>query len=48
LSRILIEFFREPDPQIGYIGGNFTMGMILSVPLIAVGVWLYFRSRQPA
>jgi len=48
LSRILIEFFREPDPQIGYIGGFFTMGMILSVPLIAVGVWLYFRSRGPA
>ena len=42
LSRILVEFFREPDAQIGYIGGFFTMGMILSLPLIAVGVWLYF------
>ena len=47
LSRILVEFFREPDVQIGYIGGLFTMGMILSVPLIAIGVWLYsaFEAR---
>ena len=28
------------------IVGFFTMGMILSVPLIAVGVWLYIRSRR--
>jgi len=48
LSRIPVEFFREPDVQIGYIGGQFTMGMILSVPLVAVGVWLYLRSRRAA
>jgi phosphatidylglycerol---prolipoprotein diacylglyceryl transferase len=39
LSRIAVEFFREPDPQIGYLaGGWLTMGMVLSLPLVALGV----------
>ena len=45
LSRILVEFFREPDPFLGHIAGVFTMGMILSLPLCLVGVWLLLRSR---
>ena len=40
LSRIFIEFFREPDPQLGYLfGGWLTMGMLLSLPMIALGLW---------
>lgn len=46
LSRIIVEFFREPDAHIGYIGGIFTMGMVLSLPLLAVGIWLLMRSRH--
>jgi phosphatidylglycerol---prolipoprotein diacylglyceryl transferase len=46
LCRIAIEFFREPDAQLGYFLGFITMGMILSVPLIAIGVWLLVRSRH--
>lgn len=46
LSRIFIEFFREPDPFLGYFAGFITMGMILSVPLCAVGIWLILRSRH--
>jgi phosphatidylglycerol---prolipoprotein diacylglyceryl transferase len=46
LSRIAVEFFREPDGHIGYFGGIFTMGMILSLPLVAVGIWLLLRSRH--
>jgi phosphatidylglycerol---prolipoprotein diacylglyceryl transferase len=38
LARITCEFFREPDPQLGFLFGGATMGMILSVPLIAAGV----------
>jgi hypothetical protein len=45
LSRILVEFFREPDPFLGYFAGFITMGMILSLPLCIVGVWLLLRSR---
>jgi phosphatidylglycerol:prolipoprotein diacylglycerol transferase len=46
LSRFVVEFFREPDAHIGYIGGVFTMGMLLTLPLIAVGVWLIWRARR--
>ena len=49
LSRIFVEFFREPDRQIGYLaGGWLTMGMVLSLPLLAVGGWLILRAlRNP-
>ncbi|MGQ0486032.1 MAG: prolipoprotein diacylglyceryl transferase [Hyphomicrobiales bacterium] len=48
LSRIAAEFAREPDAHIGYILGFITMGMILSLPLVAVGIWLLLRSRTEA
>jgi phosphatidylglycerol:prolipoprotein diacylglycerol transferase len=47
LSRIIVEFFREPDAQLGYFFGFITMGMILSLPLVAIGIWLLLRSRHP-
>lgn len=46
LSRIIVEFFREPDVQLGYFAGFITMGMILSLPLVAIGIWLLVRSRH--
>ena len=49
LSRITVEFFREPDAQLGYLyGGWLTMGMLLSLPMLAVGVWAIFRARAAA
>ena len=48
LSRIIVEFFREPDRQLGYFAGFITMGMMLSLPLCAVGIWLLIRSRRDA
>ena len=48
LSRIVVEFFREPDEQIGYFLGFITMGMVLSLPLFAIGIWLLLRSRRDA
>ncbi len=38
IARIACEFFREPDPQLGLLFGGATMGMLLSLPLIAIGV----------
>ncbi|MCB1652141.1 MAG: prolipoprotein diacylglyceryl transferase [Alphaproteobacteria bacterium] len=38
--RALIEFVREPDTQIGLIGNMISMGQILSLPMIAVGLGL--------
>lgn len=41
LFRIIAEFFREPDQQIGYIAfGWLTEGQLLSIPLLIVGVLL--------
>jgi len=46
LSRITVEFFREPDPQLGYLfGGWLTMGMLLSLPMLALGLWAIVRAR---
>ncbi|UVK79050.1 MAG: phosphatidylglycerol--prolipoprotein diacylglyceryl transferase [Sodalis sp. Ffu] len=45
--RILVEFFRQPDAQLGLFSGNISMGQILSLPMILVGVimmiWAYQR-----
>ena len=36
--RILIEFVRVPDIQLGYLVGFLTMGQLLSIPLILAGL----------
>lgn len=49
LFRCFIEFFREPDQQIGFIAGWLTEGQLLSLPLIVVGIILMtwaFKSRE--
>ena len=47
--RFAIEFVREPDAQLGYIAfGWLTMGQILSIPLIVVGIVLLWLSRRSA
>ena len=54
LSRIFVEFFREPDQQLGYLfGGWLTMGMVLSLPMVLAGIWAMATARpvpqpQPA
>lgn len=38
LARILVENYREPDAQLGYLAGDWlTMGMVLSLPLVLIG-----------
>ncbi|GEO15326.1 prolipoprotein diacylglyceryl transferase [Microvirga aerophila] len=54
VARIVCEFFREPDAQLGFLfgssvgalGGGITMGMLLSVPMALVGaaaIWIAAR-----
>lgn len=46
IFRVLIEFVRQPDVQLGYLaGGWLTMGMLLSLPLIIAGVCLLIYAR---
>jgi len=45
--RIIAEFFREPDSQVGYLLGFITMGQVLSSLMVAVGILLYLaRSKK--
>ena len=44
LSRYLVEFVRQPDDHLGIIFDIATMGQILSIPLILVGLWLTHRA----
>jgi phosphatidylglycerol:prolipoprotein diacylglycerol transferase len=46
IARITVEFFREPDAQLENFSHavGFTMGQLLSVPLVLVGVWLIRRA----
>lgn len=37
IFRFFIEFFREPDPQLGFLFAGATMGQLLCLPMIAVG-----------
>lgn len=60
VARIICEFFREPDEQLGFLfgssvqalGGGITMGMLLSLPMAIVGalfIWLAARGyTRPA
>jgi len=48
--RFSLEFFREPDPQIGYLAfGWLTEGQLLSLPMVAIGIfmmyWAYRRKQ---
>jgi phosphatidylglycerol:prolipoprotein diacylglycerol transferase len=47
LARSICEMFREPDVQIGFLWGGLTMGILLSVPLILVGLALMGFALRP-
>ncbi len=49
MFRFGVEFVREPDAQLGYLAwGWLTMGQILSLPLIIIGlVWIVMSRRAP-
>ena len=36
--RMIVEFVREPDAHLGFILGSFSMGQLLSLPMIVAGV----------
>jgi phosphatidylglycerol:prolipoprotein diacylglycerol transferase len=50
--RILVEFVRVPDVQLGYLaGGWLTMGMLLSLPMLVAGLALLgysYARRAPS
>ena len=47
LFRIAVEAVREPDAHLGYLLWNWvTMGQLLSLPMIAFGVWLLLKKND--
>ncbi|NQU62358.1 MAG: prolipoprotein diacylglyceryl transferase [Rhodospirillales bacterium] len=47
-ARMVVEFFRQPDAHLGFLGLGATMGQWLSAPLIAVGIYLIVRKPPQA
>lgn len=49
--RIVVEHFRQPDAQLGLFSGILSMGQILSIPMIVIGlimmIWAYRRPQKP-
>ncbi|PPR30647.1 MAG: hypothetical protein CFH32_00581, partial [Alphaproteobacteria bacterium MarineAlpha9_Bin2] len=46
-ARIFVElFYRMPDEQIGYIYQNVTMGIILSLPVLIIGIFLTLKNNK--
>jgi phosphatidylglycerol:prolipoprotein diacylglycerol transferase len=46
LFRIFLEFFRQPDSQLGFVLGPFTMGKILSSFMIVGGIVLFLILKR--
>ncbi|QCI63739.1 prolipoprotein diacylglyceryl transferase [Phreatobacter stygius] len=46
LARSFGELFRQPDAQLGFLFAGATMGQLLSIPAILVGLWLVVRARR--
>jgi len=49
IIRFALEFFREPDPQLGYLAGFITMGQVLSLLMLSAGVvliWLRLKASM--
>lgn len=50
-ARFIVEYFRQPDafmPNNGFLFEFITMGQILSLPLIGLGLYLIWRARRKA
>ena len=45
LARIVGEFFRQPDATLGFLFAGATMGQVLSLPMVLIGLWLMRRAR---
>lgn len=46
LCRLIAEYFRQPDIQLGFLAFNWlTMGQLLSVPMLIAGIILWWRQQ---
>ena len=45
-ARFAMEYFREPDAHLGFVFAELSMGQLLCVPMVLLGIWLIARSRK--
>ena len=45
LFRFLAEFFRSPDPQIGYLILNLTLGQLISIIFLMIGMFIFYLKK---
>ncbi|XRX42740.1 MAG: prolipoprotein diacylglyceryl transferase [Buchnera aphidicola (Eriosoma harunire)] len=46
IIRIFLEFFREPDIQLGFFYNFFTLGQILSIPMLVIGIIIFINIKK--
>ncbi len=46
IFRVISEFFREPDAQIGYLFNIISMGSILSIFMLFAGIFIFFIKKR--
>ena len=46
IFRIFSEFFREPDLQIGYLFNLISMGTMLSILMVLVGIIIFLKKND--
>lgn len=46
ISRSVAELFREPDAHLGFLFSGMTMGQLLSLPMLALGLYLIIQARR--
>ena len=46
LFRFFTEFYRSPDPHIGYLILNLTLGQLISIISLFIGVFLFFIKKN--
>ena len=45
-ARFFVEFFREPDVQLGILPWGLSMGQTLSAPMVFVGLWFILTAGR--
>lgn len=45
-ARIFVECFREPDIQLGFILPSITMGQLLCLPMLILGIYFFITRKQ--
>ena len=46
LFRVSMEQFRQPDAHMGFYFGAITMGQMLSVPFVLIGIYILYKNYK--